>query len=268
MKTWLFVLVGIAFLAGTLWGKKPKETQTALKHQTDLKESNLSDYLLWCLGLSGILTELNQFNHFTLDYELDAKEKDMLKQCLEEWWDIYNREDLLATLDWLGGEGGHNAEFMECALFFKKNPEITSADLQQMCDADAEVSFYKYDFVRRFHSEVGDRGILAWDYGRYVFLCRQGYTFGYLNEVETATLIEEAGMVIEKHFKSWAEFGENFIIGRRFWACDDPQNEKELYREAQDTYYELLSDSGAWTRVPWEWSKSTKTYATQSSFPS
>lgn len=253
---WILVLLGIGVFAFILKVIPSEAPGKVAEPEDDFLKTDLTEYQLWCAGLDGIMTEICQFNHSRLSFtELGAKELEQFQELLADDWDIHNREDLLAALDWLGGEGGDSAEFLECALFFELNPRTTREDVKQMCEIKRELSFNKYDFVRQCYETVGEKGLLAWDFGRYVFLCRSGYTLGYLDRQEALTLIEEAGMEIKGWFASWADFGENFILGRRFWSCDDPKMEKQSEQEDRKTYYELVG-SGAWARIPWEWSRS------------
>lgn len=253
---WILALLGILVLV-LLWRVIPSEAPSKVAEPVPERvKTDLTQYQQWCAGLDGILTETCQYSHWCLGFtELDAKELEQFQQYLEDEWDIQTREDLLATLDWLGGEGGQNAEFMECAAFFNRNPQTSRADLEEMCAPGSEPSLGQYDLVRQYYTAAGEKGIMAWDFGRYVFLCRSGYTLGFLDRQEALTLIEEAGLEIRGHFASWADFGENFILGQRFWSCDEPKREKQLERESREAYFNLVTGAGAWAGTPWEWSE-------------
>ena len=67
---------------------------------------------------------------------------------------------------------------------------------------------------------------------------------------------EKIGRLVTAHFNSREEFGENYIIGRRFWA-ENSKQEEQLAAEAQTARNQLFSPTGAWKRIPWEWGKDT-----------
>lgn len=101
------------------------------KSGLDLKKCGLTKYQLWCIGLCGILTELNGTYHYALEFEkMTQRNIDQMKEGLEEWWGIFNRNDLLKTIHWLE-ENGHSAEFEDLVELFEENPEITDAELKQ-----------------------------------------------------------------------------------------------------------------------------------------
>jgi hypothetical protein len=221
----------------------------------DLNNSGMTNYQLWCCSLCGILTEINGTNHYLLEFQkMTQRNIEETKECLEEWWSIYNKNDLLNTLKWLEEEG-HSAQFEDLAEIFEENPEITDAELEGLCEEYEDLCFNKVDCVRKHYPLVGESFIKAWDYGRYVFLCRDGYTCQYLTREETLQLIEAIGRRVRVEFHSWQDFGENYCIGRRFWASDDPDEELEMYHQAHEAFEALLEEDGAWTKVLWEWSE-------------
>jgi hypothetical protein len=237
-----------------IWKGNNMSSFRFIKPVLNLENCELTKYQLWCCGLCGILTELNCSNHYLLESKkITPRNIERIKVMLEEWWNVYNRNDLLNTLKWLEEEG-HSAEFEDLAEFFAENPELSDADLERICEEDEELCFSQLDCVRKYYQLVGDRFIKAWDYGRYVFLCRDGYVCQYFSREEALSLIEELGRRVRAEFHSWKDFGENYCIGRRFWASDDPYKEIEMYRDACKAFQALLKEDGAWTQILWEWS--------------
>ena len=222
------------------------------KPGVDLKKSGLTKYQLWCNGLCGILTELNGGNHFELEMiKLTRHNIDKARACLVEGWSILGRNDLFSSLRWLEEEG-HNESFEDLAALFEENPEISDAELEFLCE-EYGLIFNQVDCVRKHYQIVGTHYIKAWDLGRYVFLCRMGYICHYLTREEALTLMEGIGRKVREEFHSWQEFGENYCIGRRFWAADEPENELAIYNEAMVIFEELMSEDGAWAKIPWSW---------------
>jgi hypothetical protein len=60
----------------------------------------------WALAASALLTEFNREQHDTLaGITLTEEHKDHIRNRMETWWDIHNREDLLNSLSWIELEG-------------------------------------------------------------------------------------------------------------------------------------------------------------------
>ncbi len=216
----------------------------------DIEKSPLNKYQLWCVGLSGVLTCLNSGKYYSL--EIDKKNNKRItayKNLLETSWDVTNKNDLLNTLDWLLADG-HNSEYEEYVSWIENFKDKSNQDLIDKYDLDEQT----LEFVRNYCNDF--KNILAWDYGRYVFLCRAGYLVGYLNKEEALELIEKLGHLAKDKFNSWEEFGENYSIGRKFWAYSDgPEESQKLYEKSMTACKEMSAETGAWSKVMWSWSE-------------
>jgi GGDEF domain-containing protein len=79
---------------------------------------------------------------------------------------------------------------------------------------------------------------------------------GYLNKEEALRLIEKLGHLVKDKFNSWKEFGENYSIGRKFWAYSDgPEEAQKLYEKAMSACKEMSDENGGWSKVMWSWSE-------------
>ena len=59
-----------------------------------------------------------------------------------------------------------------------------------------------------------------------------------------------AARLLQRHFTSWSDLGQNHPIGREFWSLSETQRSGDLYRA---TYQTLISYSGSpWNSVPVE----------------
>lgn len=104
--------------------------------------------------------------------------------------------------------------------------------------------------VRTHYTRLGKKSLLGWDYTRYVSLCRWGYLVGYLSEDEAWQRIMPKARELQEAFDSWADLGENYLIGREFWSLEETTNYGWLYRTA---YQRLLTNpEGPWMRLPWK----------------
>ena len=100
-------------------------------------------------------------------------------------------------------------------------------------------------FILKHYNKLGAKGILAWDYCRYVSLCRWGYVVGFLEEKEAWDKILYIAPLLQKTFNSWAEMGENYIIGFKYWGG---RRENQYSK----TYQKLTEDpASTWNLHPW-----------------
>lgn len=230
---------------------------------TDIKEQpskELTHYQRWAIALGAMTVEMNGMPHDQVSlisqYRNPKVEIPLLKTMLKDWWDITDRETTLNTLQWLAHEG-HSDQYKSFYI-----PILTNTDLSAQALTDkylpkerattnqtADVT-RAFQFVITNKEKTGDNLIYAWDYGRFVFVVRSAFSVGYLTETEALTLIEEVGKRVQKRFHSWKEFGENYVIGRKWWTLQlTPSDQTADY-----LYRTLTAPSGNWSKIPWDWS--------------
>jgi hypothetical protein len=158
------------------------------------------------------------------------------------------RSDFVRTLDWID-QGGHRAEFE------RMGAQISGLDEEQYKMAlvryqeDQDI-YHRIEVVRRHYRSLGSKSILAWDYCRYINLCRWAYIAGYITEGEAWAKIMPAARRIQQTFSSWQEMGEDYLIGREFWSYTETQKSGEKYR---NIYQKLVSDPfGPWHYSKWD----------------
>ena len=198
----------------------------------------------WGLAASALLTQLNGGRHDLLGTELATPRtvRDE-KQALADWWGVNDRNDLLAMLDWVN-QGGHRKDWEELAAYVAS---LSSSELSQFLTkvaSDPEMK-HQVDMVRKLAPKLGSKSLLGWDYARYISLCRWGYLCGYLTEEEAWDRIMPVAAMLQKTFASWADLGEDYLIGREFWSYAQTQKDGDLIRQA---YGWLMSSSTS----PWK----------------
>jgi len=202
----------------------------------------------WALATSALLTASNRERHDLLGgSERTEAEIQRTRDLLNRWWDVRDRERLLQSLEWVK-QRGHRSEF---AQFVAEISRRTAAEVAAI-QADPrlpEETRQRLILVVREHARLGSKGLLGWDYARYVSLCRWGYLVGYLSEKEAWSRIMPAAQRVQATFDSWRELGENYLIGREFWSPAEMTSTGPRYRDA---LRQLLSDpQSPWVRLPW-----------------
>jgi hypothetical protein len=167
----------------------------------------------WALALSAVLSEQNNDRHDILGgIEGEPYQLEAVRARFADGWGIESREDLLGTLAWLEG-GGH-----------------------------------RRGYDQQHGGEPLSEGIAAWDYGRYVALCRWGYVMGYLTEVEAWQKIMPVARLMQTTYPSWREYGEHYVNGREFWSPG--QSDAASIRAIYDDL--VVNPQSPWVQLPWD----------------
>jgi len=212
-------------------------TASALANQPPSREQ-----IRWAVAASAILST---FNHERLDALSSEDSVIGVRGLLQKWWSISNREELLQTLTWIN-QGGHRQLFSAIgARTADLSPDQLSNAVSQLNSEDANSLMVAHRYYKKF----GAQSITAWDYGRYINLCRWGVAAGYVTEDEAWPHMMHAAAILQQTVSSWSEFGENYLVGREFWSLNqtriDGQQMRAIYRN-------LVNDpSSAWNRIPW-----------------
>ncbi len=212
------------------------------------KQSAITGPKAWALGCSAILTERNHHRHDLLaEGEVNWKNIPRTRSLIDEWWGIKTRADLLGDLTWLN-EGGHRKSFELAGIYAVGLSEDQYQKLLEQLK-DKEQTCHKYRIAREHYAQLRAKSIAAWDYARFINLCRWGVMAGYISEQEAWQLIMPTARTIQKSFNSWEDMGQNYLIGRKFWAYG--QNKGQEYLN-YDAFQRLLDmRSSPWNSYDW-----------------
>lgn len=196
----------------------------------------------WALAASAILATFNREPLGTLSSGGDPQRT---KRLIRDSWGVANRDDLLGALSWIE-QGGHRQIFSELGARTEK------ASPEQLKDALSRLDSEKANSVRvahRYYEKFGMQSITAWDYARYINLCRWGVSAGYITESEAWPRVMYATVLLQQTFGSWREFEENYLVGREFWSLRQTVIDGQAMRAIGTR---LLNDPGSpWNRIPW-----------------
>ncbi len=208
-------------------------------------ESHDADFQ-WEIRLEGPLGALNGHSFQVLSPLTNTKlNRERADASLRGSWSIVDRASLIRNLERLR-DFGHRKKFQKAQELAK---EAGNDDELAARDKEAALTAADIRFARQFSPLVADRGILAWDLCRVVFLARTGYFLGYLDEAEARSWLTWAGDQIRDHYHSWRELGEHYLIGRMFWGGE--AQAQALYLEGHRQLERLLSPGGDWSQAPW-----------------
>jgi hypothetical protein len=203
----------------------------------------------WALACSAVLTERNHRRHDLLaTRRINEKNIKDEKKSLDRWWGINSREDLFNSLLWIE-QGGHRDNFHQIGSYVTSLAEEQYKQLLQEYTNNQE-KLQEIKIAGKYYTELGPKGILGWDYSRYISLCRWGYLVGYLTEEEAWEHIMRAAHILQYEFDSWEDLGRNYLIGRQFWSY---KHTKEGGHRVENAYIRLLDmRSSPWNVYPWD----------------
>lgn len=195
----------------------------------------------WVLACSAPMFEFNNTGFESLSGEpLIPDRRADQQRTLNEWWGISNKWQLESTVKKLTEGKMHHAQWLEWWHAYKADP----SGFEQKHQGNDRLNLMKL-----YGDKFGERGILAWDLGRAICLCRWGYAAGYISEDEAFNLMLPAAMRIQKNYSSWNEFVETYFLGRRFWNIEYYlENEHRSNRTIQT----LKMNPNGLCKVPWK----------------
>lgn len=209
---------------------------------------NLSMAQLCILCMSSVQYEQNEQRHDMLygGEPTESFRKEM-KRCLERYWSISSRKDLFKELDELK-RGGMRADFDKKRNYLSALSEDGQEEVLRRIDPLGTKSL-EFKVIMTYDSILSHAGIAAWDYGRYIFLCRNGALLKYITDDEAWNLMLETAKVVQRRFTGWYEYGLSYEVGKHFWKMDFRH---EFIDERFEVFRHLvfLKDS-PWKKVPW-----------------
>lgn len=167
---------------------------------------------------------------------------------LHDWWGIDNRSDLLQSLEFLE-RGGHRLEFQKLGQSLMA---MTNARYKALISAERSHPYQarRMNLTREHFREHRDNSLVAWDYSRYIMLCRWGYMVGFLTEEEAWHRIMPAARTMQSSFRSWMELGEDYLVGREFWSREQMDRNGRIYRDIEK--WLRKEPRSPWNQLPWQ----------------
>ncbi len=213
--------------------------------------NKLSEARKWAIALTGIMTEVNNDTHFTLNSDImnEQNRKDYTNMLSRDWG-IKSREDLLMTIDRMEKNGHANSlENIKSIIGELSGDDFSIFQIYNKYRlSQKQYNYLKFTLAN--FSLFKNRSILVWDYGRIIALCRWGYDCGYLTKEEAWEKIMYYAKKIQPMYSSWADYGFDYYMGRVFWASGFGK-ELEYLLQTEQVYKKLVSGNGYWSSLEW-----------------
>jgi hypothetical protein len=200
----------------------------------------------WALATTAHLTYNNGWRINTLATKYPSRSAIAeTRQMLHDWWRIENRQDLLQKLDWLTREGLRD----DFQMRGQRLVSMTDAEFRAFSARHPVDTRRVMKLCREHYRKRGPNSLAAWDYCRFIMLCRCGYQVGYLSEVEAWERIMPMARAIQAAFPSWAEMGEDYLVGREFWSIAETRTSGQYYRELE--VWLVQKPESPWNQLAW-----------------
>ena len=204
------------------------------------------------LAFNAILDSQNGYYHSILSVTPDptsaSEQPEKIRNMLADSWDVNSRQDLLNLLARIeSGENGHRGRYWRFREKFLSFPIESRGNVYLGTGPDEAPSAHIVD--QQIRAPLGRAmPITAWDFGRYISLCRAGYNIGWMSDKEAWERILPVARMLQASYGSWDEFAADYLVGRDFWDPSTvPENEKIRY------LIMMLErpDGGLWASIPW-----------------
>jgi Protein of unknown function (DUF1266) len=240
----LFGLLTLALTAALYPG-------SSAQAQSDTGPS-LAEMHTHALAFNAILDSQAGFVHSSIGTSFDSatteQNRPNVRKLLADYYGVTSREELLAMLDsFATGETGQRALYWE---IYTKMTHYLPGSANNLYLEYGPKNGARVNVVMIYQLlPVGKAlPIAAWDFARYILLCRDGYNAGWLSEDEAWAKIMPVARMLQASYSSWEDFAADYLRGREFWKPDDPVSNNRTRSVAG-----LLErkEGGLWSSIPW-----------------
>ncbi len=158
-------------------------------------------------------------------------DKSTLKTLLEDYWEVFDKNDAMETLSDLQKRNQDAyidvvyraiEEESNYVAILKSNlpeeEEIFRRYLERYRKIKAVVPELIEQHVIHSFADVKKIKDTAWNYGRGAFLARCCYDAGYLSEAELKAYLAQSYTGIKNYCHTWKEYTTSYIFGRAIWG--------------------------------------------------
>ncbi|RQO65196.1 hypothetical protein DBR43_30555 [Pedobacter sp. KBW06] len=200
----------------------------ALFKELSMNKNGLNGYDLDCVLVSSMYAE--QQSAYLNSYETGLS-LSTIKKLVEEYWDVYDRDDALKILiDLLHRNEDEYVDFVYKALEDESNYE---ALLKANLPNDEGAFEYYLNIYRSLGNtipELIEENVIShfselkkikdsgWNLGRGAFLARCCFELGHLSEEELKDYLGKTHTALKKYCGTWKEYTISYIFGRALWG--------------------------------------------------
>lgn len=192
-------------------------------------------------------------------YESPAGDPDAETKGLREYWGIVDRQSLLYQLHGLL-TAGHRRHLRPMVDFYAALSDDETTDLLRDIAADEGIDeterterIWQVKAVRQNLDSIRSVDFGAWDFVRFINLCRGGVAAGLVERKEAEDFALIACRELQKCYRGWEECADHFLRARRFWQASDAPAARANQREFVKVADALKRHADSpWRHVPWD----------------
>ncbi|WP_316840019.1 DUF1266 domain-containing protein [Pedobacter gandavensis] len=158
-------------------------------------------------------------------------DKGTLKTILEDYWEIFDKDDAIEVLSDL--QNRNQDEYLDIVYNAFENRENYVAILKSNLPDEEDVFKHYVEIYRKLSNvvpELVEQNVFqdfsaiknirdtAWNYGRGAFLSRCCYEAGYISEVELIEYLQKSHTGLRNYCRTWKEYTTSYIFGRAIWG--------------------------------------------------
>ena len=158
-------------------------------------------------------------------------DKGTLKTILEDYWEIFDKDDAIEVLSDL--QNRNQDEYLDTVYNAFENRENYVAILKSNLPDEEDVFKHYVEIYRKLSNvvpELIEQNVFqdfsaiknirdtAWNYGRGAFLSRCCYEAGYISEVELIEYLQRSHTGLRNYCRTWKEYTTSYIFGRAIWG--------------------------------------------------
>lgn len=158
-------------------------------------------------------------------------DKGTLKTILEDYWEIFDKDDAIEVLSDL--QNRNQDEYLDTVYNAFENRENYVAILKSNLPDEEDVFKHYVEIYRKLSNvvpELIEQNVFqdfsaiknirdtAWNYGRGAFLSRCCYEAGFISEVELIEYLQRSHTGLRNYCRTWKEYTTSYIFGRAIWG--------------------------------------------------
>ena len=205
------------------------------------EEVSGSSTVMWFNAVSAVPAcrlglDYRKFGGFTLT----KHDRDLLRELLEETWEVTDKESAEEAVEWLLSEGNQK-EFAETMELFGETlegiqdvaPDERGAWIYDNYEVDEEHAHLWASWYNLYEDQ-GETAIAAWDYSRAMSFLGFFYIAGYYTQEEALDESLEIAEKIQGAWDSWDAFMVSYFVGSEWSSEESSSDLQEIYNELKE----------------------------------
>lgn len=174
-------------------------------------------------GYNALPNEIGSLHNFVFAGEAKPRQPFIYEMVLKDW-DVRNSDDFIKLLTKLETGQIYNEKFKRQFAHLFAMSEREFFDYLTELKNENDPALTLVEKIRDEGLNLKKHGIIAWDLAIASYLLGVGYKAEYISKKEAYEHTLIIGRTMQKHFTSYAEMTDNYLIGYWYEAQSDEQH--------------------------------------------